>query len=287
MQKELFYQYESKLHAEILKLCHKLEVPLHLNHFGSKKFTEYQRISLIVLFMRSRKALRDFVAELYESRWPMLLGLRDIPSKSTVHNWMKRLDMKTIRHLLSASVTQPTTAAVDATGIDSWQRTRHYDRRIGSPYMPFAKLDVFVDVDSQRVLDHVLRIKPRHDVHGAETMFKRTPWKDVFILADKGYDAEPLHGLVRERGNRLFAPVRTSSRSTPKGFYRKQCLDEPENKGRRSIVESVIRRLKTRIRCLRSRLHYMKKREMAWHILAYNLELFAQLLKQLRWLTAS
>ena len=37
-----------------------MELSLHDNLFGSKIYTNYQRVALIVLFMRSQKALRKF-----------------------------------------------------------------------------------------------------------------------------------------------------------------------------------------------------------------------------------
>lgn len=285
MQKELYYQYESKLHNQVLKLCHEMELSLHCNHRGPKVYTNYQRVALLVLFVRSRKALRDFVHDLYESRWPMWLGLKEIPSKSSINSWMRGLDLSFVRSLLCQSVEEhePMLMAVDATGIDSWQRSRHYERKIGLDHMPFAKADILVDTNNKLVYEHVLRIRPRHDVLGATTMFRRMPYKHVLVLGDKGYDSEPLHEIAEGNGLLLYADVRKSSRSSPNGRHRKRCArNPPAQKGKRSIAESVIRSLKVRINSLRCRLHYMKKREFAWHILAYNLELFAHLLTQLR-----
>ena len=124
------------------------------------------------------------------------------------------------------------------------------------------------------IYDHVLRMKPRHDVIGAGSMFRRMPFKHVFVLGDKGYDCEHLHQIAEQHGFLLHAPVRKSSRSLPNGKHRKRCARySPPHKGKRSIAESVIRSLKVRIRTLRSRLHFMKKREFAWHIMTYNLEI--------------
>lgn len=295
MQKEIYYQYENKLHKQILKLCHKMNLSLHDNRLGPKKFTNYQRVALLVLFMRSRKALRDFVAELFESRWPIWLGLKDIPSKSTIHNWLKGFGMNFIRELLTLSIEshEPQLMAVDATGIDSWQRSRHYEKRIKQcgfreEHMPYAKADVLVDTKNKLVYEHVLRMKPRHDVLGAATMLKRTEIKHVLVLGDKGYDSETLHQLAEDKGLMFFAPVRKSSRKTPKGRHRKRCKNlPPACKSMRSIVEAVIRSLKVRINNLRCKLHFMKKREFAWHILTYNLEVFVHLLSQLHWLIQS
>ncbi len=176
----------------------------------------------------------------------------------------------------------------DATGIDSWQRSRHYEMRIGESNMPYAKADIIVDTDNKMVYGHVLRIKPRHDVIGAESIFKRMKYKHILVLGDKGYDSEPLHRVAEQEGFLLYAPPRDSSRKSPRGKHRKRCARyPPDGKGMRSIVESVIRSLKSRSVSLKSRLHYMKKREFAWKILSYNIELFAQLINQLHWLINS
>ncbi len=273
MQAELKNRYETKLHEQIIKVCHKMELNLHDNHKGPKIYTNYQRVGLIVLFVRSRKSLRDFVSELYESKWPIWLGLREIPSKSTIQRWLKKWSVSWIRKLLQNTTKEPKLMAIDATGIDSWQRSRHYEKRIGAAHMPYAKADILVDTESKQVFDFVMRMKPRHDVLGARTIFKRMKFKGILILADKGYDSEELHELCRKKGNIMFAPVRDFKVKKPKGKNRRRCLKGCKLKGRRNIVEAVIRSLKVRIGNLRSRLHYMKKREFAWHLVEYNLKL--------------
>jgi len=54
-------KYNSKLEEELIKLFHESNLPLHFNKTGNKEFTNYQRISIIILFQRSKKSLRDFV----------------------------------------------------------------------------------------------------------------------------------------------------------------------------------------------------------------------------------
>ena len=75
--------------------------------------------------------------------------------------------------------------AIDATGIDSWRRSRHYEKRSRKPNMPYAKLDIIIDTDTLLIHDFVLRTKPRHDTLGAASMIKRLKHKGVLILADK------------------------------------------------------------------------------------------------------
>ena len=265
----------SGLHSQILKLCHQMELPLHYNRKGPKTFTNYQRVALIILYHRSRKALRDFIAELYECLWPKWLGLREIPGKSTLNDWMKLFKLETIRKLHNVLVAKqkPEIMAIDATGIDSWQLSRHYAWRIGMPYVPHAKLDAIVDVKNSIILDYLFRLKPRHDVIAAKIFFRRMKHKGSLILGDGAYDCEELHKLARKNNNEFFAPLRKNSMKMPKGFFRKKCVQKHAQYGMRNKVESTFHALKAvHVSALKSRLHFNKKKEMAWHIMVYNLK---------------
>ena len=273
-QKQIQHTFKSKLHCEILKLSHRFGLGLHQNFFGPKIFTDYQRKALIVLFLRSKKALREFVELLHESRWTSWLDLREIPSKSSLHAWMQKYATACPRLLneMLLEDEKPSLMAVDATGIDSWQRSRHYERRIGEAHMPYAKLDLFVDTEKFLIFDHVLRIKPRHDTLGARTMFQRSKLKNILVLADRGYDSEPLHQIAEQQKITLYAPVRDFHVKKPRGKHRRRCLKGNIKYSKRNCVESLIHSFKTtRINHLRSKKAHMKKREIAWQILTYNL----------------
>lgn len=277
MQTTINNQYEIELHEQLIKLFHKSDLRMHDNVLGSKIYTNYQRVALIVLFQRSRKALRDFVSELKESRWVRWLGLLEIPSKSTLHNWLQKWNVSWTRHILEKTVSEskPSLMAIDATGFDSWQRSRHYERRIRAEHLPYAKADILVDTKNKLIHDVVLRVKPRHDTIGATTIIKRLKHKNVLILADRGYDSEPLHNLVAESGNLMFAPIRDFHVKKLKK-HRRRCSEGHELYHQRNIVESVNFSLKSRFRSLRSKLHFMKKREFMWKVITYNLEKLSQ-----------
>ena len=236
------------------------------------------------MFLRSRKSLRNFAKELFESLWIKWLGLREIPSFRSIHEWLKKWNLQWIINLLKqiSERLNPKTMAIDATGFDSWKKSRHYERRlkdfvVHNPHTPYTKADFLVDTDSKIIRDFVLRTKPRHETHGARTIFKRMKQKKVIILADKGYDSEELHEIAVEKGNLMYAPIRDFKVKKPSGRNRRRCWREkPDNAGMRNTVEAVIRSMKTRVTSLRSKLHYMKKREMAWNIIAYNLEIIVK-----------
>jgi hypothetical protein len=290
-QTEISSQYELSLHRQIIKVFHASGMKLNDNKFGSKVYSNYQRVALIVLFMRSRKALRQFVAELKESKWPRWLGLRELPSKSVLHNWLVKWNVFLLRKILSNCVAndKPSLMAIDATGFDSFNRSRHYEKRlrdfgVNNAKMPFAKVDLLIDTKNKLVYDFVLRTKPRHDTLGAASMIKRLKYKGVLILADKGYDSEPLHKLVAKSGNLMYAPVRDFHVKRPGGKHRRRCCEGHEQYFQRNIVESINFSLKSRFRSLRSKLHWMKKREFAWQIITYDLEKLSQNSKALIYL---
>ena len=284
LQQKILPKHCNELQNELIKLFHSSGMPLHFNKTGNKEFTNYQRISLIILLRRSKKSLRDFVVELRESRWTSWLDLRRIPGKSTLHDWIKMFKMKTIRQLFKLLKPKKSTlTAIDGTGFDSWQRSRHYEKRVNEigdlPHMPYAKADLFIDVKTRKVLDFNLNFTRMHDVKVAEKIFKRFNLKNKIILADKGYDSEPLHELVRNKRGILYAPVRKTDkrsfkRKRPKGFYRRKCVELPEYYHQRSIIEAINFSIKKKqITSLMSKKKYMQMREFAWQMITYNLRI--------------
>lgn len=241
-------KFNNKLEEQLIKLFHSSDLPLHFNKTGNKEFINYQRVSIIVLFYRSKKSLRDFVVEFQESKWISYLGLKKIPKKSILHDWLKIFNMKIIRKICKVLLpNEIKLTSIDGTGFDSWQRSRHYEKRVGEvslPHMPYVKSDLFVNVKTQIVLDFNLITYREHDVKGAEKIFRRFSVNGIKILADKGYDSENLHKIIRIRGGILYAPVRKTNKRSfknkkPKGKYRRECLNLPEFIGMRSINETI------------------------------------------------
>ena len=183
IQQIVLPKYNNKLEEQLINLFHESDLPLHFNKTGNKEFTNYQRVSIIILFRRSKKSIRQFIDEdMSESRRTSWLGLKKIPKKSTLHDWLKMFNMKIIREickvLLPAKIEL---TSIDGTGFDSWQRSRHYEKRaneIGKlPPMPYAKADLFIDVRTQSILDFSLIMHRVHDVKITEKIFKRNKIK--------------------------------------------------------------------------------------------------------------
>ena len=274
----LLNQYNNKLEKQFIKLFHRLGIPMRSNPLGKKGYSNYQRISTILLFIRSKRSLRDFINQFHESKWTSWLDLKIIPSKSTLHSWLKYFNLKIIRKI--NNFLRPKNinlTAIDGTGFDSFHRSRHYEKRVGFTQTPYAKVDLFVDISTKNIIDFSLVTKHQHDIIAAKQMIKRNKVKGYEILCDKGYDSEEFHRQIHDKGGKLYAPVRKmgkwSNKKYPKGWFRKKCLKLPKHMGQRSIIECINAVLKRRfVNSLRSKKSYMKKREFGWTIIVYNLD---------------
>jgi len=281
-QKIILPKFNNKVEEEINKLFHSSGLPLHFNKTGNKEFTNYQRVSIIILFYKNGKSLRDFVVDFQETKWPSWLGLKKELKKSTLHDWLKLFDMQKVRSLHSKLLPEKVElTSIDGTGFDAWQRSRHYEKRANEieplPYMPYAKAGIFIDVKTQIILDYEFEMSHKHDVKMAEKIFKRNKIKNITGLGDKGYDSENLHEIARANGIIFYAPVRErdkrSLKQKPKGKYRRKCVELPDFFGMRWINETVNSVLKrTQIHYLRSKEPFMRKREFGWNVILYNIK---------------
>jgi hypothetical protein len=282
LQQIILPRFNNRFERQINNLFHSSGLPLHFNKTGNKEFTNYQRISVIIIYHKSGKSLRDFIDDFTETKWSSWLGLKKPIKKSTLHDWLKLFDMKIVRKI--SKILKPKKVelvAIDGTGFDSWHRSRHYEKRAGEikplPKMPYAKASLFIDVKSEIILDWDLVMSHKHDVKMAERIFKRNDLEDIKSLGDGAFDSESLHETARANGIVLFAPVRKmnkrSLKKKPTGKYRRECIQKPDYYGMRWIVETVNSVLKrTQINSLRSKKHFMREREFAWHVICYNIK---------------
>jgi hypothetical protein len=74
LQQNILPEFNNRLEKQLNELFHYLGLPLHFNKTGYKEFTNYQRISLIIIFRREDKSIRDFLKYLEESKGFLGLG---------------------------------------------------------------------------------------------------------------------------------------------------------------------------------------------------------------------
>jgi len=283
LQQIIQSNYNNKLEEELIKLFHSTNLPIHFNKTGYKDFTNYQRISLVVIFRRENKPIRDFLDWLEESKWGSWLDLKRVPKKSTFHDWLNLFDMKLIRELINFSVdkTDLKVTAIDGSGVDTNFKSSYYKKRLkdfGEKVKnSYHKLDIIVDVyGKKQILDYSFLLKNRHDSFVAKKLLKKIKFRRCKILADKGYPNYDFIDLSKTKQNNFISPPKNYGRKCRQNNFkrRRKIANFDSNKPiyrRRVIVECVFSSLKRKQNLkLRSKLSYMKKREMGWHILFYN-----------------
>lgn len=272
------------LEKELIKLFHSSNLPLHFNKTGYKDFTNYQRISLIIIFRRENKPIRDFLGWLKETKWVLWLGLKRVPKKSTFHDWLNLFDMKLIKELIDFTIDRNDlkVTAIDGSGVDTNFRSSYYKKRLNDfgrkVKNSYHKLDILVDVyGKKQILMHSFLLKNRHDSFVAKKMLKKIKFKRCKILADKGYPNYDFIETAKTKQNNFISPPKNCGKKCKHNNFKRErkTKNYESNKPiyrRRVIVESVFSSLKRKQQLkLRSRLCYMKKREMGWHILFYNI----------------
>ena len=275
-------QFNNKLHGNIIKLCYCAKLKPHNFVMGSKLFNNYQRVAILVLYIQSGKSLRRFISNLDGSltAWKHWLQLKRLPEKSTLHDWLVSFSVSFIRDLIRFSLENPNPdlVAIDGSGIEADHKTNYYKKRIGfEPKSPWHKLDIICDVQgSKQILDYSFLVKNQHDSKVANKIFKRLKLKESVIVADKGYFSFNHLENLNDKDIDLIFPPKDYAKTKHNAFKHKKVktkyFKNKEIYNKRNNVESVFSSLK-RVQGLkiRSRIHYMKKREMGWHILWYNI----------------
>ena len=268
------------------KVCHHRQLSLYHFRHGPKKYTQHQFVALLVLYARSGMSLRRFIQSLYESKWPEWLNLKEIPCKSSIHNHFSRIGLPLIR-LLNQLVVKSHKAlrlAIDSTGVDANHASKHYEKRIGRDHRHYLKLSILGQVQKPYLIEDFVCFPSRiSDVHQAKPLIRRLG-KNRIVFADKAYDCEWLMKMFEEKGSELYCPIRNFSRSRPKGWLRRKRFDNFDqdfyHKGRNPI-ELMMFLLKHKGLVIRMKKVNNQLKEMAWKILAYNIERLARSLQQL------
>ena len=284
IQQIVLPKYNNDLEEQLVNLFHESDLPLHFNKTGYKDFTNYQRISLTIIFRRENKSIRDFLKDLSESKWVSWLGLKRIPKKSTFHDWLNLFDTELIRKLIDLSVDKSglKVTAIDGSGVQTNFQSPYYQKRLkelGKEIKSsYHKLDIIVDTyGKKQILDYSFLLKNRHDSFVAKKLLKKIKFKRCKILADKGYPNYDFVDLSKTKQNNFISPPKNYGEKCRQNNFkrRRKIINFESNKKiyrRRVIVECVFSSLKRKQNLkLRSKLSYMKKREMGWHILFYNI----------------
>ena len=112
----------------------------------------------------------------------------------------RSLNIQTLRRSLSAEK-RTGHAAVDATGFDRDQPSRHYVQR-AHYRVRSLKVTTLVDVETLYVTDVHCTTTKKHDAKIGPQVARRNAGDLLSLAADKGYDAKAFRDELRENGVR-------------------------------------------------------------------------------------
>ena len=165
--------------------------------------------------------------------------------------------------------------------------SEHYEKRIGRTILKkdFIKANFFYDLDKLLIYAVKIRKRSRHDTRDLSALFnkiKSVEFKRFY--ADKAYDAEWFHEMIHDFGGESRIHLKNEDVPVHRthGRRRKHIKRYQKNsqKGKRSLCEtinSVIKRLFGTV--LRSKTLAMKKVELLFKIITYNLDRLVKISK--------
>jgi hypothetical protein len=277
----------------MFRILNKSRIPLFLHKKSNHIFTVWQHIVLLVLRQYENKSYRMFSEWLVEAYYlRMSLQLSHIPHYTTLQKFAARISGTILAKIILSSFILLLLNYVNSLfiGIDSSgfkvTKASHYYTDKSKLRNKYLKLSLSADLLSQIICTVKIRRAPtRHDNIDFQPLIIRT--SEVLpisvTVADKGYDSEGNHVLVREQLH-AFSVIPSRFEYIPiwrtYGKYRKQMkrgyskiLYHQRNKD--ETIISVIKRLFGEQ--ITSRLVGTQNKELSLRCIAYNMHRLTKL----------
>ena len=279
-------KYESKLIKFVntcLSAVRSARIPCYSSKFSKKTYTQHQLLVLNMLMKYMKTNYRDIVDWIKGHIITKILKLKSIPHFTTLHKFFKRFSTRLFEKILVQTIrlfdVLDARVAIDSSGYSSYHVSKYYVWRIKGRTRRkfFMKDSIVVDTDRQIILSNYSRISPSHDNRDFKPLIKKTRKRVdiVLVTADKGYDDESNHKLVRSMNATCIIPVREWNYSRPRtGRYRKKMFYnfDKQQYGHRNKSETVFFVIKRKFgETLNSRLTLLKKKEIQMKNVVYNL----------------
>ncbi|SNR57834.1 Transposase DDE domain-containing protein [Halorubrum vacuolatum] len=170
---------------------------------GGGGFAEWAMLTLQALRIELGKSYRRTIDLL--SEMPSILeeiGLTRLPHFTVLRDWFETILMETYRAFLGESAEKRTGhAAIDSTGFDRDQPSRHYAQR-AHYRVRSLKVTALVDVKSLYVFDVHCTTSKKHDAKIGSQVARRNAADLRSLAADRGYDGKPFRDELRADGIR-------------------------------------------------------------------------------------
>ena len=265
----------------MLSILKKMNVPLFLYPKSKHTFSIHQHIVLLVLRQYESKSYESMVEWLeVATELVIQLQLKSIPHFTTLQKAASRLS-DILLHVAIGRFIQNICpgkifAGIDATGFETKYATPYYSYRCNIRHA-FTKMSAGSDMKTQLVCAVVIQHHPiSHDIKHFPRLFSQM--NNVIpiniMVLDKGYDAESIHKIIRDKNILSMIPVRGKNTiSSTKGKYRKFMRREFDviiyhQRNKTETIFSVIkRRFGSKIK---SQNEDMRTKELLYRVLAYN-----------------
>ena len=267
----------------IYRVLRNSRIPLFLHRKSNHVFSLWQHIVLLTVRQYEGKSYRLFVEWLVEAYYlRMFLQLSHIPHYTTLQKFSSRIN-GTLLKIISSFILLLTNirkifTGIDSTGFKITHASQYYTERTGTR-RKYAKLSIGADVLQQIICTIKIRRAPtRHDNIDFRPIITKT--SEILplsvVTADKAYDSEENHVLVRELLHG-FSIIPTRYENVPiwktHGRYRKQ-MERGYSKllyGQRNKNETIVSVIKRLFgEHITSRLVRTQNRELSFRCIAYN-----------------
>ena len=268
-------------------------IPLYFHRKSNHIFTIWQHIVLLAIRQYEGKSYRMYVDWLVETHYlRMFLQLSRIPHYTTLQKLAARINGTILAKIISSFIiltgTRNIFAGIDSTGFKVTHASEYYSWRSNlRSRRKYAKLSIGADLLQQIICNIRIRRAPtKHDNIDFKPIIKRVA--NIIplsvVTADKAYDSEDNHLLVRENLH-AFSVIPARYEHVPiwrtRGKYRKQMkrgysrlLYNQRNKD--ETIISVIKRLFGEH--ITSRLVRTQNRELSFRCIAYNMHRLTNLI---------
>ncbi len=272
-----------KLARTMLNVLIRARVPLYTHRKSNHLYTVWQHLILLALRQYEGKSYRRFVEWLHEAYYlRMFLQLDTVPHYTTLQKFAARMSGTLLYRIISLFILlariKKLFVGIDASGFKSNNASSYYTDRTGTRKR-YIKLSIGAELKEQLACALKIRRAPKHDTIDFKPIMERASsiMPLSVVVADKGYDSEYNHELVREHLNAIsIIPARYEDVPVWRthGRYRKQMkrrffkhLYNQRNKN--ETILSVIKRMFGEH--ITSRNVKMQNRELTFRVIAYNM----------------
>ena len=275
----------------MLRVLRNARIPIFLHRKSNHIFTVWQHMVLLVIRQYEGKSYRMFSEWLVEAYYlRIFLQLSHIPHFTTLQKFTERINGTLLEKIISSFIILTKIGqlfvGIDSSGFKATHASQYYTERV-KLRRKYIKLSLAADILQQIICTIKIRRAPtRHDsVDFRPLITKISELVPLSVVtADKGYDSEDNHVLVRDVLHALsIIPARYEHVPIRKthGRYRKQMkrgysklLYTQRNKN--ETIVSVIKRLFGEH--ITSRLVKTQNRELSFRCIAYNIHRLTNLI---------